>query len=420
MRIHSVTIANFKGINAEQVIDIRPITLFVGPNSSGKSSVIHALCALAQTAKSQNEKRPLVLDGESALVHLGRFIEAVHSRSYSGSIRLGVDIGVIPMPPTKAEQERRVRASCKFSFLSTKKTQDIYISQGEIVAGEQFYQIKQQKGSGYRISRNGWHKPIDGSFANGFMLDFGSLFIHCHQIKFKPEEIYDLMFTQQAIDYSLKSIRYLGPFRSPPLRRYQTMGSMPVDVGCQGESAFTLLANEVLKTRSRPHYREISKWMQIVGIGDRIVISRLGKSDLMDIKIGQGAGIEFPLADLGYGISQVLPVLIQCSFAEPNSTLLFEQPEIHLHPNAARRLTEIFATVATEKKVNILVETHSERLIGEAQRLIRDKMLDPNDVVIYDVRRKGGCTHFSKAVPDNEGELFKDDQPWDWKAGFCE
>ncbi len=80
MSISKLRIENFKGIRDLAEFEIKPITLFIGPNSSGKSSCIHALAALAQTSKLATSGRPLVLDDEYAQVHLGRFIEVIHSK----------------------------------------------------------------------------------------------------------------------------------------------------------------------------------------------------------------------------------------------------------------------------------------------------------------------------------------------------
>lgn len=81
MAIKELIIENFKGLKSEKRFDIAPITLFVGANSSGKSSTIHSLAALSQTVKLGDRNRPIILDDENALVHLGRFIEVIHTKS---------------------------------------------------------------------------------------------------------------------------------------------------------------------------------------------------------------------------------------------------------------------------------------------------------------------------------------------------
>src|SRR5437879_2329158 len=90
MALCAVCIGNFKGIFQNQTIPLKPITLFIGPNSSGKSSTIHALAAMAQTVNLPNNTRPLVLDDQFAYAHLGRFIEIIHSKKYTDTITLGL------------------------------------------------------------------------------------------------------------------------------------------------------------------------------------------------------------------------------------------------------------------------------------------------------------------------------------------
>ena len=136
----------------------------------------------------------------------------------------------------------------------------------------------------------------------------------------------------------LRRTLYLGPFRQAPLRRYQTRGSSPLEVGSQGEASVTLLANEYVQSKARPHIKEVSEWMAELGLAKKVEVSRVGNSDLFDVQVTLNDNATLPIADLGYGMSQILPVLVQCSFASKGSTLLFEQPELHLHHLAAGSL----------------------------------------------------------------------------------
>src|SRR6266853_2544106 len=108
MPIESVHIGNFKGIQTPCDLEIKPVTVFIGANSSGKSSCIHALAALSQTVKMTNDTRPLVLDDEFAMVHLGRFIEIIHSKSYQDAIELGISFKELELnlPPAERSEER--------------------------------------------------------------------------------------------------------------------------------------------------------------------------------------------------------------------------------------------------------------------------------------------------------------------------
>ena len=91
MPIDTLSIENFKGIKNKQEFSIRPLTIFCGPNSSGKSTCIHALAALAQTTKLTASHVPIVLDDEYAQVHLGRFLDVIHSKSLKESFSIGLE-----------------------------------------------------------------------------------------------------------------------------------------------------------------------------------------------------------------------------------------------------------------------------------------------------------------------------------------
>ena len=106
-------------------------------------------------------------------------------------------------------------------------------------------------------------------------------------------------------------------------------------------------------------------------------------------------------------------MLTQCSFAEEGATLLFEQPEIHLHSIAARQLVKVFIETAQKKQVRILAETHSPDIIHQIQREVRNKTLRPEDVAIYRVVRENGCSKITELQIDKDASIY--DQ---WEKGL--
>ncbi|WP_116919177.1 AAA family ATPase [Tamilnaduibacter salinus] len=126
-------------------MDIKPITVFVGENSSGKSSCIHALACLSQTVKVVSDSRPIILDDESAHVHLGRFIEVIHSKSYQDQIGLGVTIPNVTISEMQPDTEEGSDHSIKnisrqsdvnsfYQFKCSKRTQDVTLESLDITA----------------------------------------------------------------------------------------------------------------------------------------------------------------------------------------------------------------------------------------------------------------------------------------------
>lgn len=416
MTISKLKIKNFKGVNEAVEFDIRPITLFIGPNSSGKSSCIHALAALAQTSKLPSSGRPLVLDDEYAQVHLGRFIEVIHSNSYGDSIGIGFESSNIGYSIRRFGKQQKILPteifSADYSFKSTKRTQDIYLSSLSYRSplGILNFRISKPNGS-YTVDFNGKTVTSSSSYDSG-------LHVSLIPKNAKSDDEFDAFMQnesyKQIVSNELSSILYLGPFRQSPLRRYPTRGSSPTEVGSQGENAITLLANEFVQTKGRPHLKQIGGWLNDMGLAKKVDVSRVGKSDLFDVTVTLADNANLPIADLGYGMSQVLPVLTQCSFAHDKSTLLFEQPELHLSRSAAMKLAGVLVNAAQQKSLHIIAETHSRELFLGLLDEIREGRLSINDLAIYTVARSDGSSKFTK-IPVEIDERGRPDvyDPWD-------
>lgn len=405
MKIEKIRVRNFKGISEWTDFKIKPITIFIGANSSGKSSAIHALASLSQTFKLPNDKRPLVLDDESADVHLGRFIEVIHTRSYDDHIGIELELKGMQVPEMSDKRKPRIRnidLKVTLHFKSTIRTQDVYLEYASYRFLDKEYRLEKRK-KGYHLLVN--EKVVGRELGvNRIFLDEFSLFQL--QTTARDPELLMILFAQQQITDRLQRISYLGPFRQSPRRRYQTRGASPREVGAEGEAAVTMLANEFVQTRKRTHLNQISRWMQEMGIGHKLAIQRLAGSDLFDASVQLEDGAKLSIADLGYGISQVLPVLTQCSFAEAGDVLLFEQPELHLHTIPAMRLAGVFATVAREKNLSIVAETHSPDFFKKFITELREGRLSRDDFVAYRVNRSDGCSCFTELQVEDDCEIY--------------
>src|ERR1039458_7251452 len=424
MPIHAVTIGNFKGIAEPITIPIKPITIFIGENSSGKSTVLHALAALSQTASVPNDQRALILDDEKAAVHLGRFIEIIHSRNYSDAIELGVNVGSVRLrrarrdsdPQQEKDEVAEAEVEGRYEFKSTKRTQDISISSGEVKVGDESFKIKRGK---VFLTVESVRTGSIGRFGRG------SGFILRERIMSRKfVDFIAFSFAQRAIADALAKTLYLGPFRQSPRRSYPTRGASPNQVGAEGESTIPLLANEAVQSKARPHINQIAGWLAMMKLGSKVDISRVATSDLFDVSVRLPDGADFPIADLGYGLSQVLPVLAQLSFAPEGATLLFEQPELHLHPLAQRPLASVFIDAVRKRDVHIIAETHSPHLLGQFQREVREQHLQPDEIALYRVSRSDGKTHIEPIFIDGNGDFHKKTKNGelflDWKTGFCD
>lgn len=417
MTINSLLVSNFKGISERKLFDIKPITIVIGPNSSGKSSCIHALATLAQTIKLGDTSRALTLDDEFAQVHLGRFIEIVHSKSYTDSIEIGINLGAVnpsflsEVGISKGDGHTLTGdINATYTFRSTKRTQEVYVHSANLSIGTREIRITAVKNGEYLVADSMSSSKYPAMISANFFFDL-SWYIGTDEKGwiFTTRLIRAI---QRRISYELRQTAYLGPFRQSPIRRYPFRGSTPFEVGAQGEAAVSLLANEYMQSKTRKHTKQISGWLEDLGLAKGVKVSRVGSSDLFDVSIQMTDDASLPIADLGYGLSQILPVLVQCSFAKENSTLLFEQPELHLHEGAARKLAKIFTDVVSSKGVNIVAETHSRDLFFGIMNEIREGRIAHGDVVAYDVKRENGCSSYTPITLTLVDNYLEVSHPW--------
>ena len=251
MSVTKLYVDNFKGIGSATWIDVKPITLFIGANSSGKSSCIHALACLSQTMKVPNNSTPIVLDDEYANVHLGRFIEVLHSKSYKDKISLGVRIDNVrmPVPPKKKNGKptiAKVEVEAIYEFKCSQRTQDVRVENANIRMGTIEYNYKWTS-SGYTVTEKNTGATMKGcQLGDGFFIKSESLFGGGFD---EITPFLNILNIQSAISAELLNTFYLGPFRESPRRKYETRGANPTEVGSRGESAITMLANESFQRR---------------------------------------------------------------------------------------------------------------------------------------------------------------------------
>ena len=129
-----------------------------------------------------------------------------------------------------------------------------------------------------------------------------------------------------------------------------------------------------------------------MNLANRLKIHQIGHSNRYEVVVDCHR-VSANLRDVGIGVSQVLPVLTVAFFAPPGSTVVLEEPEIHLHPLARSLLAELFAEVSRERQVQFIVETHSEYLFRRMQTLIARRIIEPGRCAMYFVEMDKEGSH---------------------------
>ncbi len=193
-------------------------------------------------------------------------------------------------------------------------------------------------------------------------------------------------------------ISYLGPLRTRAERLYSWTGIEPESVGYAGENtvAAILAARQrklsfAFKQRAKPFKEIIARQLKEMDLIEAFKVNAISKQrQEYEVKLRTKGSTDWvDLPDVGFGISQVLPVLVQCLYAPPGSIILMEQPEIHLHPSAQSALADVMIQVVksredgSDRNVQLIIETHSEHFLRRLQRRIAEDVIDQEQVSAY-------------------------------------
>jgi hypothetical protein len=214
----------------------------------------------------------------------------------------------------------------------------------------------------------------------------------------------------------LTSLQYLGPFREVPLRVYPFSGERPSLLEPTGRGATDILVADYFRrgTRKRQLTNTVRDWLCKAGVAKDLSIRALSDRHY-EIRVQHPRTGEYEsLADVGYGISQVLPVVVAGYSLDPGELFIVEQPELHLHPRAQAELGDFFLELY-RRKVQCIVETHSEHLIMRLQRHVASGRIVPEELTVNYVAAGNLAKEVTK-LPLNRDGIFERN----WPEGFFE
>ena len=395
--ITHIRVKNFKSWKDSDKVELAPLTGFFGTNSSGKSSLLQMLLLLKQTVGSD---KILFFGGENSLVNLGNFREVIHGHDLEA--KLGLEFGWKIVTPLTIEAylgDDLEDYSKKTSFTTDSLTFNTSIvwENGELVGENNPYRVKWENKE-HVINAGRYSEKIYGE---PFGLEF--------------QELAPITLLSSEFKKLFNHIYPLGPTRVHPQRLYHWEGEDPESIGQSGEDMIASLLNARVDQRTTPYKGQnvpieerISWWLQEMDLGYSFSIkrTRIGTDRDYDVLIQKAPNsAKVTLADLGYGLSQFLPVLVHCYYAPEGSTLILEQPGIHLHPKVQSQLADLLIEVVTERKLQILIESHSEHLLTRLQRRIAEEKISTDQTALYFCRNDEGVSTIEKLEVDELGNI---------------
>ena len=129
----------------------------------------------------------------------------------------------------------------------------------------------------------------------------------------------------------------------------------------------------------------IAYWLKKLGLIHEFSVEAIAENSKMyQVRVQKSpSSAKVLITDVGFGVSQILPVLVLCYYVPEGSIVLLEQPEIHLHPSVQSGLADVFIDAVKNRNIQIIVESHSEHLLRRLQRRIADETLVSKDTALY-------------------------------------
>lgn len=430
--LRELRIQNFKSWQDTGHIRLAPLTGFFGTNSSGKTALLQMLLLMKQTTESNDSSILFHTGDEKSYVDVGSLYDVAHKKQIPQEI--SVEVVWFPEEPSTydysflSNPEYGENRYYNFPYITVDYLEfkftlclnkEIFLKSfqydfGAITSsegGDTVYTL------GLERTLQGKYKLISQSFDYQF-IEFTEKLSDEHFLQ--PAKFYEfsdisnsyilnsanVLFSNIPIllENQLADINYLGPLRDYPHRIYLWSGQKPQNVGSRGELTIPALL------AAKPEVSEkVATWLQKLGLIHSFKLQPLavGRREHETVVQIVKDGPEVLLTEVGFGISQVLPVLTLCYYVPENSILLFEQPEIHLHPKVQAGLADLFIEVIHERKLQIILESHSEHFLYRLERRIAEEEFSNEEAALYFCRQDDtGVSHLEELELDTYGNIL--------------
>lgn len=393
--ITHIRMKNFKSWQDSGEVKLAPLTGFFGTNSSGKSSLLQMLLLLKQTVGSD---KTLFFGDENSLVNLGSFREVIHGHKEEELLELEFEWKTGAPFTIEAHLENSVGYYESISVTTDSVTfnPSILWKDGKLVVEGNPYRVKY--GSREAVVSGGTYSNKIYGEASGSRSPSSPI----NQLSSEFEKLFSRVY-------------YLGPTRVHPQRYYHWEMTHPKEIDLWGNKAVDALLSARVRQLTTAHNGKrvpiegrISTWLQKMELAHSFSLVPKGslEDNNYEIRIRKTPNsAEVTLADLGHGVGDLFPLLVHCCYVPEGSTLILEQPGIHLHPMAQAQLADLFLEVITERNLQILVESHSEHLLNRLQRRVAEEKIAADQTALYFCRHIDGASKIDKLDMDEFGNI---------------
>jgi len=409
-RIAAITVCGYKSIVEKRRIELRPLTLLAGVNSSGKTSMIQPLLLLKQTLQASYDPGPLLLNGPNVRFTLAdQLLPRVRGSACSTEFSVGLetsDGGRVELRFSRSAERGLDLTSMAYSNGETDLC-TLHPGMTEerirrLLPPETVF-VREVSADMLRTTEQ-WGVGRDRCF------------LYAYRVRRSPEaggEERWPVWPTDLPDAAIRGIIHLPGLRGNPARTYPRTAAGPDFIG----EFQNYVASIVTQWQSgqKALFDKLAGTLEGVGLTWK-VRARPVDDTQVELEVGRlphaqrgGASDLVSIADVGFGVSQTLPVLVALLVARPGQIVYLEQPELHLHPKAQVRLAAVLAEAAT-RHVTVVAETHSSLLLRGVQTLVAKGELSPELVKLHWFHRRteDGATVVDSTDLDEHGRFTQE------------
>lgn len=424
--LKSISLENYKCFDKLDDLEIAPLTVLCGVNSSGKSSVLKSLLMLKQSFEKIYDSNSVIFNGELSLN--GTYKDVVTNHKISNHITLSNSFKIENSNFLSSYEKNVIKdlnkmfnlnddieeAYLTFSIELKKKTSEKLILDNGIHLYTINISIKLKNNSHINssvsvqnTSDDKYEIVVDTNKPNNISAVFHEC--SCYFSGLVLTNLYSKSHTPDKIDvtaalsfiYSIfkllplqyKGIKYIAPLRNEPNRIY-TLSQERNNVGLYGEYTPQIIYehrkdnikyvippfddNFKLSREKNSFFEHLNKWCDYLNI-EHITLPDNNEKNIETLKMEIGNS---NFVDVGFGVSQILPILTTCLLMKWHETLILQQPEIHLHPKMQMNFADFLLSSAYTGR-NLIIETHSDHIINRLLRRIIENPKLKNKVKFY-------------------------------------
>jgi hypothetical protein len=415
-RIAAVSVCGYKSIVEKRRIELRPLTLLAGANSSGKSSMMQPLLLLKQTLEASYDPGPLLLNGPNVrFTSVDQLLSRVKGGACSSEFSVGLEAGdgsSVELRFSRSEERGFDIRSMEYSYGQKEA--------GTLFPGMTEEQIRRFLPPGTRQTYELMAKMQGATMQWKVVRNRCLLYVYWDMRSPESGAVEDVaMLPVHLPDAAIRSVIHLPGLRGNPERTYPTT-AVAGDFPGEFQKYVASIVSQWQDSKEKTDFKKLAANLEELGLTWKVEAKRVDDTQV-ELLVGRlprgqrgGARDLVNIVDVGFGVSQTLPVLVALLVAKPGQLVYLEQPELHLHPRAQTRLASVLAEAA-RRGVIVVAETHSALLLRSVQTLVAESELSPDLVKLHWFRRRDedGATEVDSSDLDDRGR-FAEEWPEDF------